>query len=133
MSINWRVHRASFCDAEYGLGGSVSTPGDIYSFGILLLELFTGKRPTEAMFSGEFGLREFIERSLPNRLSHVLDPLIRSEEVRGSLQQCLLSVLKVGLMCSAAQPNERMKIGEAAAELQKARDVLQVHRRGYRT
>ncbi|CBI30512.3 unnamed protein product, partial [Vitis vinifera] len=49
---------------EYGLGGGVSTKGDVYCFGILVLEMFTGKKPTQEMFSGEFSLRRWVEAAL---------------------------------------------------------------------
>ncbi|XVF41906.1 hypothetical protein PTKIN_Ptkin01aG0318200 [Pterospermum kingtungense] len=35
---------------EYGFGTEATTSGDMYSFGILLLEMFTRKRPTDEMF-----------------------------------------------------------------------------------
>ncbi|KAL7182357.1 hypothetical protein ACSBR1_041126 [Camellia fascicularis] len=35
---------------EYGMGEKVSTQGDMYSYGVLLLEMFTRKGPTSNMF-----------------------------------------------------------------------------------
>ncbi|GLJ20780.1 hypothetical protein SUGI_0378680 [Cryptomeria japonica] len=32
---------------EYGIGGNISTKGDVYSYGILILELLTRRRPTD--------------------------------------------------------------------------------------
>ena len=42
------------------MGNKVSTNGDIYSYGILLLEMFTGKRPTDNMFKDNLNLHDFV-------------------------------------------------------------------------
>lgn len=38
---------------EHGMGGKVSVQSDVYSYGILMLELFIGKRPTDDMFKDD--------------------------------------------------------------------------------
>ncbi|KAK3226163.1 hypothetical protein Dsin_006025 [Dipteronia sinensis] len=60
---------------EYGMGSQVSTYGDVYSYGILLLEMFTAKRPADEMFKDGLDLHSFVQMALPERTSEVLDPL----------------------------------------------------------
>ena len=42
---------------EYPLEGSVSIRGNVYSYGILLMETFTSTKPTDEMFAGELSLK----------------------------------------------------------------------------
>ncbi|KAG1362579.1 putative LRR receptor-like serine/threonine-protein kinase [Cocos nucifera] len=66
---------------EYGLGSEVSTQGDVYSYGILLLEMFTGKRPIDETFNESLDLHQFVEMAFPTQIMNIVDPqLIREEE-----------------------------------------------------
>ncbi|KAF5453646.1 hypothetical protein F2P56_028537, partial [Juglans regia] len=46
---------------EYGQCGEASTQGDVYSFGIFVLEIFTGKRPIDSMFQDIFNLHNYVK------------------------------------------------------------------------
>uniref|UniRef100_A0A6N2MKD9 Serine-threonine/tyrosine-protein kinase catalytic domain-containing protein n=1 Tax=Salix viminalis TaxID=40686 RepID=A0A6N2MKD9_SALVM len=70
---------------EYGVGSDVSTYGDVYSFGILLLEMFTGKRPTDDMFKDGLNLHNYAELALPGRVSEVVEPTLLQEDVESSI------------------------------------------------
>ncbi|XP_058111030.1 probable LRR receptor-like serine/threonine-protein kinase At3g47570 [Magnolia sinica] len=49
---------------EYAMGGKPSTQGDVYSYGILLLEMITGKGPTDDMFKDNLSLHHFAKLAL---------------------------------------------------------------------
>ncbi|KAE8674395.1 hypothetical protein F3Y22_tig00111758pilonHSYRG00331 [Hibiscus syriacus] len=103
---------------EYGMGMEISTHGDVYSYGIVLTELFTGKRPTDSMFTGELSLRKYIKTSMPDHVTVIVDTWFNFEDEAainqndqsstgiGSIWKCLASVLKIGVSCSADWSSE---------------------------
>ncbi|KAM3697856.1 hypothetical protein ACJW31_06G144300 [Castanea mollissima] len=66
---------------EYGMGGEASTEGDMYSYGIFLLEMFLRKRPTDEMFEDGLNLHNFAKMALPERLVQIVDPILLPREV----------------------------------------------------
>ena len=120
--------------AEYGVGCDVSTKGDVYSYGILLLEMITGKRPTNPMFEGGLNLHNYASMALPNRVMEISDPklLNNDDEViqkhncgdTDRTEECLISMVKIGVSCSMELLQERWDIIKALSELYLVRDIL---------
>ncbi|KAK4587654.1 hypothetical protein RGQ29_018887, partial [Quercus rubra] len=118
---------------EYGLGSEVSTKGDVYSYGILLLEMITGKRPIDSMFDEGLNLHNYANVAWPNRVLEIADPklLNNNDKVIGNhnctstnrTNECLISMVKLGLACSMELPQERWDISKAISELQLIRDI----------
>ncbi|XP_062001940.1 putative receptor-like protein kinase At3g47110 [Rosa rugosa] len=96
---------------EYGQGNEVSTKGDIYSFGVMVLELITRKRPTSNMFPDEVDLRNWVHSSYPDHVLDVVDSALKEiKSTEGALQElerCCIQMLDVGLMCTEDTPQER--------------------------
>ena len=119
---------------EYGLGSEVSTKGDVYSYGILLLEMITGKRPTYSVFEGGLNLHNNASMAVPDGVMEVVDPKILNnvDEVLGNhngclankIKECLICMVKVGVACSMELPQERWDISKAISELHLVRDII---------
>ena len=62
------------------MGGQVSTLGDIHSYGILLLEMFLGKRPIDEMFKDGLSIHKFTTMVLPEHVMDIVDPSMFFEE-----------------------------------------------------
>ncbi|XP_059446576.1 putative receptor-like protein kinase At3g47110 [Corylus avellana] len=136
---------------EYGMDGQVSVFGDIYSYGVLLLEIFTGKRATDDMFKDGLSIHKFTELSSPQRVMDIVGSSIPFEEdaddetntngievikevdrhfnAKCKVEECLVSVSQVGLLCCATSPYERLPTNDVVNKLRTIRDTC-VHHRG---
>jgi len=59
---------------EYGRRAKESTAGDVYSYGIMVLEMMTGKRPTDNMFRESLNLHNYVRMALPDQIVQIVDP-----------------------------------------------------------
>ncbi|XP_035545205.1 probable LRR receptor-like serine/threonine-protein kinase At3g47570 isoform X2 [Juglans regia] len=95
---------------EYGLGGVVSTRGDVYSYGILLIETFTRKQPTDDMFAGEMSLKHWVKEALPISTMDIVDAsLLGNERYFIALEECISSIMGLALDCCAELPNKELR------------------------
>jgi serine/threonine protein kinase len=118
----------------HGMGGQISVLGDIYSYGVLLLEMFTGKRPTNDMFKDGLSIQKFTAIALPKRVMDIVDSSMPFEEdvdddetnneqfdphfnAGSRVEDCLVSVLQIGLLCSATSPHERLPANDVVNKL----------------
>ncbi|KAL3730574.1 hypothetical protein ACJRO7_027574 [Eucalyptus globulus] len=113
---------------EYGLEGKVSTKGDVYSFGILLLEVITSKKPTDEMFNADMSLRQWVDAVIPDRVLDIMDTKLISTKhedlTSPELENIVLSILELGLECSRDLPEERIDMETVMFKLNKIKSSL---------
>ena len=107
----------------------MSPEGDIYSYGILLLQMITGRRPTDDLFHDGLNLHNFCKMALPEQLKEILDFRLLEEigesrarlrsrpNMEGEIWECLVSFTKIGVACSVEVPGDRIRIKDAIVEL----------------
>ncbi|GKA13474.1 kinase-like domain-containing protein [Tanacetum coccineum] len=118
-----------YAPPEYGMGNEMTSSGDVYSFGILVLEVISGKSPTDDIFTEDLSLHKFACMSLPDHVIDFIDGdaivLQSTKENAKKMEECLASIVKVGVSCSVDSPLQRMNIENAVYELHHILDVLQ--------
>ncbi|KAK4486975.1 hypothetical protein RD792_006290 [Penstemon davidsonii] len=113
---------------EYGSAGLVSTSVDVYSYGILLMETFTLKKPTDEIFLGELTLRSWVFDSLTNDLMKIVDVdllNVDGENMRAKTEKCFTSIMGLALECTVDLPEERLNIKDVLIKLQNMKTEVQ--------
>jgi serine/threonine protein kinase len=106
---------------EYGYTLKVDQKADIYSYGVVLMELLTGKRPIEPEFSECQDIVGWIrERLRSNRgVEELLDPTAggRCDLVKEEM----LLVLRIAVLCTAKSPKDRPSMRDVITMLAEAK------------
>ncbi|KMT18089.1 hypothetical protein BVRB_2g032790 [Beta vulgaris subsp. vulgaris] len=99
---------------EYCYTTKVNEKIDIYSFGVVLLELVTGKEPhigDERSSLAEWAWKHYSER-------HSIEVVFDKEVAEPCFSEEMTSVFKVGLMCTSTIPSSRPSMKEVVRMLQ---------------
>ncbi|KAL0415361.1 UNVERIFIED_CONTAM: PTI1-like tyrosine-protein kinase [Sesamum latifolium] len=95
---------------EYAMLGKASESCDVYSFGILLLELASGKKPLEKLSSTM--KRTITDWALPlacdRKFNELADPRLDGKYIEEELKRVII----VGLICAHNRPEKRPTILE---------------------
>ncbi|XP_068649180.1 PTI1-like tyrosine-protein kinase At3g15890 [Aristolochia californica] len=97
---------------EYAMWGKVSESCDVYSFGILLLELVTGRKPIEKLPGGiKRTITEWAEPYILNeRFKKLVDPRLRGNFDETQLRE----VINVAALCVQSEAEKRPTMKEVA-------------------
>lgn len=95
---------------EYAMWGKVSESCDVYSFGILLLEIISSKKPLEKLRGG--GKRDIVQWVTPyiqkGAFDHIVDPRLKGKFDRTQLK----STIMVAIRCTDGNPENRPNMME---------------------
>ncbi|KAM0975005.1 hypothetical protein ACFX13_018387 [Malus domestica] len=111
----------AFRTPEYIESQQISPKADVYCLGIVILEILTGKFPSQYLSNGKGGtdVVQWVQSAMAEqREQELLDPEIASET--DSVDQ-MLQLLMVGADCTTSEPEQRLDLREAIRRIEEVR------------
>ncbi|KAF3645403.1 putative LRR receptor-like serine/threonine-protein kinase FLS2-like [Capsicum annuum] len=112
---------------EYGSEGIVSTNGDVYSYGIMLMEVLTKRRPTDEDICNEnLDLRKWITQSFSGTMLDIVDGNLfpKEEQITSKSEICIASMIELALDCTKETPESRITMKDVAKRLNKIKNTF---------
>ncbi|CAI9755386.1 unnamed protein product [Fraxinus pennsylvanica] len=115
-----KIHNAvGYIAPELAQSSQLSEKCDIYSFGVILLELVTGRKPVESPSTSEVVILCEYVRGLIERGS---SSGCFDRRLRGFAENELIQVMKLGLICTSEVPSRRPSMAEVVQVLESIRN-----------
>ncbi|XP_020591158.1 putative leucine-rich repeat receptor-like serine/threonine-protein kinase At2g24130 isoform X2 [Phalaenopsis equestris] len=115
---------------EYGYGRTASTKGDVYSFGVLALEMVTRKRPTDDIFTEGLILPKWVRNHFPTQQEKIISSTImqelqnQSQEKRNMWEVAIKELIEQGILCTQETPSMRPTMIDVADDLERLKGYL---------
>ncbi|XP_058111221.1 systemin receptor SR160-like [Magnolia sinica] len=113
LSVSTLAGTPGYVPPEYYQSFKCSTRGDVYSYGVVLLELLTGKKPTDSIDFGDNNLVGWAKQNSKMKVSDVFDPVLMKEDP--TLETELLQHLKLASLCLDDRPSKRPSMMQVMA------------------
>ncbi|MCO5571894.1 hypothetical protein L7F22_025642 [Adiantum nelumboides] len=115
---------AGYLDPEYLKTYKLTSKSDVYAFGILLVELITGRRPIEQTrgIDQRITVRWAYKKYLDGRVFDILDPRLEKTDVTCSVME---KMFELAFKCSAPTKHDRPTMKEATEYLWSIRKEYQ--------
>ncbi|PKA50939.1 Systemin receptor SR160 [Apostasia shenzhenica] len=97
LSVSTLAGTPGYVPPEYYQSFRCTTKGDVYSYGVVLLELLTGKPPTDSSDFGDNNLVGWVKQQSKIKISGVFDPELMKGDPAMELE--LLEHLKIACAC----------------------------------
>ncbi|KAE8655047.1 hypothetical protein F3Y22_tig00117034pilonHSYRG00594 [Hibiscus syriacus] len=119
-STSTSVGTLGYVSPEAVVRGEGSKESDVYSFGIVMLELLTGKRPI--MFRDDEDIVKWVKKHLQRgQIIELLEPGLLELDPEASEWEEFLLGIKVGLLCTAPDPVDRPTMSDIVFMLEGCR------------
>ncbi|KAM7271612.1 hypothetical protein ACFE04_030826 [Oxalis oulophora] len=108
---------------EYGYMMKITEKSDVFSYGVVVFEVLTGKQPIDPTIPDGAHIVDWVRRQRRGGIIEVLDPNLRNRP-ESEIEE-MVQTLGVALLCVNPCPEDRPTMKDIAAMLQEIRQELE--------